>query len=163
MSADAAERLTTRIRLCLDTIADNIEQVVPLIEEAKAANVHEALGYRSWTAYVSERFGGVLGRLDRSERRPLVLLLSEQGMSTRAIGSVVGASEGTVRNDLAGAQDYAPGPVTGIDGKTYVRRERESVRLPNDIAGAVRQLNELDAQITTLRAAAADLRAGGAR
>jgi hypothetical protein len=29
-------------------------------------------------------------------------------------------SEGTVRNDRkSGAQDYAPGPITGLDGKTY--------------------------------------------
>ncbi|MDQ3465212.1 MAG: hypothetical protein M3500_11060, partial [Actinomycetota bacterium] len=74
LTADGAERLTARIRLRLDTIADNAEQVVPLIEQAKAGDAHQALGYPSWIAYVSERFRGTLGRLDRSTRQPLVLL-----------------------------------------------------------------------------------------
>ena len=41
------------------------------------------------------------------------------GMSTRAIGAAVGVSEGTVRNDLSTAQDYAVETVTGINGKRY--------------------------------------------
>lgn len=51
--------------------------------------------------------------------------MRSEGMSTRAIGSALGTSEGTVRNDLAGAQDYAPAPVTGTDGKTYAPRQPE--------------------------------------
>lgn len=54
---------------------------------------------------------------------------ANRGMSTRAIGTALGVSDGTVRND-SGAQDYAPEsvphPVTGLDGKTYepIKRER---------------------------------------
>jgi len=128
LTADGAERLTARIQLRLDNIADNTEAVLPLIEQAKAGNAHQALGYPSWTAYVSDRFGGTLGRLDRSERRPLVLLLADQGMSTRAIGSIVGAGKSTVDRDLAGVPDGTPAPIIGTDGKVYPRprrRERE--------------------------------------
>ncbi len=159
MSTDAAERLTARIQLRLDNIADNLEAVVPMIAEAKAANAHQALGYQSWPEYVADKFGGVLGRLDRSERQPLVLLLAEQGMSTRAIGSVVGASVGTVHSDLAGVQDRTPGPVTGTYGKTYYRRDPAAVaedtptsfRIPVTLAEASVELESIDASLTELR------------
>lgn len=125
MSKAAAERLSADIRRRLDTIADNAEQVVPLIDQAKAGNAHEALGYPSWTAYVSDRFGGALGKLKQAERQPLVLLLAEQGMSTRAIGSVVGANQSTVVRDLAGDADASPGPVTGTDPVSAFADEAE--------------------------------------
>lgn len=100
LTPDEAERLTTRIRLRLDTIAENTEVVVTLIEEARAGAAHEALGYPSWPAYVADRFGGALTRLAKAERVPLVQMLSDQGMSTRAIAPVVGVSNKTVSLDL---------------------------------------------------------------
>ncbi len=80
-----AERLTQRIQLRLDAIAENVEQILMLIDRAKAENVYEAPGYRSWPEYVTDRFGGRLSRLSRAERQPLVALLAQQGMSVRAI------------------------------------------------------------------------------
>ncbi len=109
-----ARRLTMRIRLQLDAIASNVEQVVSLIEQARDGNAHEPLGYKSWTAYVEHEFGGVLARLGRAERRPIVELLSAKGMSTRAIASVVGASHMTVARDLqqgSPVTDVTPAPV----------------------------------------------------
>lgn len=55
-------------------------------------------------------------RLARDERRDMVRVLSGEGMSTRAIASVVGVkSDSTVRADLAATQvrsNRAPVPVT---------------------------------------------------
>lgn len=61
------------------------------------------------------------------QRREIVAAMRAEGMSTRAIGSALGTSERTVRNDLrySGAQDYAPTPTTGMDGKTYTPRSTE--------------------------------------
>jgi hypothetical protein len=75
-------------------------------------------------------------------RLDMVRALSAEGMSTRAIAPIIGATEGTVRNDLkAGAKNYAPAPpteyldtetgeltdtpapITGMDGKQYTRPE----------------------------------------
>ena len=56
------------------------------------------------------------------------MLLSEKGMSTRAIASSLGISEGTVRNDMkATAQNYAvePRTVRGVNGKSYDQERLE--------------------------------------
>ena len=48
---------------------------------------------------------------------------ADLGMSTRAIAPIVGASDFTVRQDIAGARNLAgetePRQITGRDGKTY--------------------------------------------
>lgn len=56
----SARRLTMRMQLRLDALADNVEQIVPLIEQAKVGNAHEALCYRSWSEYVEKEFDGRL-------------------------------------------------------------------------------------------------------
>jgi len=84
------------------------------------------------------------GWLGKAERLPFVELMAEQGMSTRAIASVVGTSHQTVANDLAGSGVKKWSPVkkltpaeppvadnevvveknttiTGLDGKSYSR------------------------------------------
>ena len=99
-----------------DAIRGGLEDMAPIVLAAIEARDWEAFGYATWEAYCEGEFGGPL-RLGRSDRTALVRDLRAGGMSTRAIGSAIGASEGTVRNDIAGAQDYAP--VTGLDGKTY--------------------------------------------
>jgi len=143
MTEPEAARLTQRIELRLSTIADNTEAVIPMIEEAKNGNAHQVLGYRSWTEYVTDKFGGALTRLTKVERLPFVELMADQGMSTRAIGEVVGVSKDTVSRDLrAGVSSEppdrptAPAPAsakvraireahatktTGLDGKVYPR------------------------------------------
>jgi hypothetical protein len=56
----------------------------------------------------------------------MVLMLAGEGLSTRAIGSIVGASQRTVSNDIAAPeQNYSPEQkrsVAGLDGKTYTPR-----------------------------------------
>lgn len=61
--------------------------------------------------------GTPLMRLTRDERRVIVADLAEQGMSTRAIAPVVGASHMSVARDLAGAPvtDVTPAPVPTFD------------------------------------------------
>ena len=48
-------------------------------------------------------------------------MLSAEGMSTRAIAPIVGASKDTVSRDLSGVSHETPEPVQGMDGKTYTR------------------------------------------
>lgn len=58
-------------------------------------------------------------RLARAERQDMVQMLSEEGMSNRAIAPIVGASEPTVRRDVAGASNDAPEPTpVNIDSET---------------------------------------------
>lgn len=131
MTPVEAERITSRIADKLDAIADNLEQVLPLISEALTRDAWQALGYASPTAYVSERFAGALTRLAPEIRRPVVAELSAAGMSTRAISPVVGVSQRQVSTDVRSHfspdQPAAPSPVTGMDGKTYARSAPSAV------------------------------------
>ena len=122
-----ARQITQQIALLAGSIADGMDRLVVRIREAQTGRAHEALGYRSWTEYVSVEFAGVLPRLQREPRADFVRELAASGMSTRAIAPVVGASKSTVADDLASVQKWTveatqPVPaVTGINGKTYAR------------------------------------------
>jgi len=131
-----AERLTARISLKLGVIVDNTEAVMPLIREAIERNAYAALRCASHGAYVAERFGDTLTRLEVAQRRDVVRELTAAGMSNRAAGAVFGVNEKTVRNDLrAGAELSAPDlpvKITGQDGKAYPRRINTLRHLPRD-------------------------------
>lgn len=108
LDPSAAERRAERIRLRLDTIADNYQAVLPLIREAIEKRDDLALGYRSVGDYVSDRFGGALNNLGIEVRREVVRELTDAGMSTRAIAPVVGVSNFTVSKDQAAVMDLTP-------------------------------------------------------
>lgn len=128
MSIAEAEHITDSISWRLDTIATAHEEVMPMIREALSRRAWDALGYASPGAYTADKFGGALHRLSVPVRQAVVLELTEAGMSTRAIGPVVGVSHEQVRKDqqrppvnqLTPASP-APDAVTGIDGKSYAR------------------------------------------
>jgi hypothetical protein len=98
------------------------------------------LGYDDFDTMCVAEFGRVV--LSRGERQELVIDLRARGMSTRAIGSALGVSVGTVhkdagvqnrtpaRRDLPGAEYSAPAEgderTTGLDGKRY-KASREPV------------------------------------
>lgn len=122
MDVDAARRLTERIRLAATNYTDAKAKVLGLVDEAKAGNAHIALGYKSWTAYLSDVLSDEPLRLARDERRELVGKLADEGMSTRAIAPIVGAGHVTVARDLATvSNETVDSPTTrtteGRDGK----------------------------------------------
>lgn len=157
LDVDGARRLTERIRLVAGNVADNVEKLRALVAEAKQGNVHELLGYPSWTAYLQDVFGDEPLRLARDVRQELVAELAAQGMSTRAIAPIVGVSVSTIKTDVQVASsvhlepdplvvihvnaetgevaDEAPREIAGLDGKTYTASKRE-VRRPSIIDSA---------------------------
>lgn len=160
MSRESAERLTERIRMVATTFMETRDKLSTLIHEAQEGRAHEALGFRSWTEYIAAVCSETpLMRLSRDERRVIVSDLAEQGMSTRAIAPVVGASHMQVGRDLrSGVTDVPPAStdeptfdptpswdpvdtetgeipteprsITGMDGKTYTRPEPKEVDKP---------------------------------
>jgi len=117
-----ARKLTEKIRITAHNYADARQKLQQYVAEAKAGNAHLALGYASWTAYLSEVLGEEPMRLARGERQEMVQMLSAEGMSTRAIAPIVGAARNTVMSDLNEvAQFEPPAQVQGMDGKTYAR------------------------------------------
>ncbi|MCV7057272.1 hypothetical protein [Mycolicibacterium gilvum] len=103
-----AERLDRRIRLLTNSIGDSLSKLYDLIEQAKAGQIHLALGYASWTAYVADACR-INVKIGREQRRKIVGWLSGEGMSQRAIADVVGSSVATVNADL-GVQNRTPEP-----------------------------------------------------
>lgn len=134
----AAERRAERIRTVATTLVEAREKLGRLLSEAQSEKDYEALGYRSWTDYVSALFSDTpLMRLSREERRELVSELADEGMSTRAIAPIVGASPRTVAYDLDSpvqdcTPDAEPRQITGRDGKTYTRPAPEPVTVDHD-------------------------------
>jgi hypothetical protein len=121
-----AQRLDKRIRLLVGTINDNLAKLYELVEQAKAGEIHKALGYPSWTAYVADVFT-VQVRLDRGQRRELVGYLSGEGMSQRAIADVIGVDQKTVSNDLRlpGEENSSPEPEP-IDASDFFDDDQEA-------------------------------------
>jgi hypothetical protein len=131
LDEEHARKITLRISLLLGTFLDQRDKLVVLINEARDGDAHLALGYRSWTEYMSTEFSGLLPRLSIEDRTTLVADLTAAGMSTRAIAPIVGVTRQQVSNDRKVASDLPPEPdgpvpadaprpaVTGIDGKTY--------------------------------------------
>lgn len=99
MDVASARRLTERIRLNVVAVRDGVEKLQALLEEAKEGNVHVALGYPSWPAYVADVMGDEPLRLSRDDRREIVDYLTGEGMSTRAIGHALGVNNATVKRD----------------------------------------------------------------
>jgi len=84
--------------------------------------------------------------LTREQRRELVGRLRAQGWSLRRIADRLHVTDGTVRNDLSGAQNCAPAEapatVTGSDGKQYpAKRPSVVVHTPKQAARALELLD----------------------
>jgi hypothetical protein len=116
---EVAHRLDKSMRLLVGSISDSFARLLVVMEEAKRGNVHETLGFPSWTAYVADVFN-VQIRLEPEQRRELVGYLSGEGMSQRAIAPIVGVDQKTVSNDLRSREENSsPEKITGLDNKTY--------------------------------------------
>jgi hypothetical protein len=114
MDADEARGAVDRVRLGLGMAADSALALW-------LRRGWEPLGYESWVELCRAEFGGSLWS-NVEERRELTVSFRARGMSTRAIGAVLGIDQRTAAADnRSGAGDPAPEPerVTGTDGKSY--------------------------------------------
>lgn len=107
MDVASARKLTERIRLNVVSVRDGVEKLQTLLGEAKTGNVHVALGYPSWTAYIADVMGEEPLRLSRDDRREIVHYLTGEGMSTRAIGATLGVDQKTVVNDRRAGEEIS--------------------------------------------------------
>ncbi|OBF93054.1 hypothetical protein A5773_20110 [Mycobacterium sp. 852014-52450_SCH5900713] len=145
LAAADAKRLDMKLRLMAGTTRENFAKLAELVDQAKHGQVHLALGFVSWTAYLADAVGGQL-ELTSDARREVVALMAGEGMSLRAIATATGVSKDTVHRDLGqvshretpdDAEDSdddseaepAP-PVTGLDGKTYAKRKDRHAAQP---------------------------------
>jgi hypothetical protein len=115
----AAQQLDTDIRNLARQAHIVLDALVALVAEAKASNIHETLGFPSWTAYLADALDGQW-QLERDKRGEIVKYLAQQGMSQRAIAAVTNLSKSTVNRELAQVSQLGQ-LITGLDGKTYPR------------------------------------------
>jgi hypothetical protein len=168
----AARSLTDQLRGALAVLADQLEIAANLYIEAYQLRAWAALGYPSWDAYLDAELGEVRARLSRAQRLPAVVSMTEAGMSNRAIGSVLGVSEGTVRADreqvrssthlleepveVEVLEDVVAPPTTvlGTDGKTYLAASTAPARrrrpLPDQFRDATYDLTKVIGRVTRL-------------
>ena len=112
MSRDDAMEITRKISLAFDNLG-------ALVLQAWRGQAWKALDCASWDDYAERFLNGL--RLPAAARKEIHGELAAEGMSTRAIAKVTGASQGTVVNDLSTEQNYSvdkPREVQGRDGKT---------------------------------------------
>jgi Helix-turn-helix domain len=120
-AAADAQQLDTAIRQLAKQAHIVIEALAILVEQAKATNIHQTLGYPSWTAYIADALDGQW-KLERDKRGKVIQLLASQGMSQRAIAATIGAAKTTVHRELSAAGGpFGPPEITGLDGKNYLR------------------------------------------
>jgi hypothetical protein len=80
----------------------------------------QTLGYPDWESYVRAEFTDAAGQLGPDLRDQVIGAMTESGMSTRAIATVLGVNQSTVARRAQVMHDASPGrTVTGTDGKTY--------------------------------------------
>jgi hypothetical protein len=157
LNQEEAERLTQRIEIKLDTLADAYEAVMPLIREAIDRRAHEALGYQTFSAYAAERFREHLVRLDVDVRRAVERELREAGLSLKAIAPIVGVSYAQVSRDTSdqGLHDVNPEPIARVTEtvktETYIDTETGEVITPPE----PRKIGGLDGKEYTHRLKAA--------
>lgn len=129
----AAEKLDGRIRRLVKQVDDQLSQVRRLLDEACRGQIHQTLGFTSWTAYVADVLSGTL-ELSGDTRRDIHHLMADEGMSLRAIATATGVSKDTVSRDLAQVShdetpaEAAPATVTGLDGKMHPRHRPAPTR-----------------------------------
>ncbi|CAM4298058.1 hypothetical protein MB901379_03199 [Mycobacterium basiliense] len=93
---DAAEELDRCIRRTADAAARNLNKLAGLLVEAKAGEIHAALGFESWPAYLANRLQPITKTLDRNEVRELIADLRKAGMSVRDISAATSVRRGLV-------------------------------------------------------------------
>lgn len=117
---DDAQRLTERIRLSLDSVAQTWDRLASQVAEAYQRRADKALGYESWADYAQAEFGEKTASIAAPIRRELVSTLSAEGMSTRAIAPAVGVSQQAVSKELHHPDvttKLSPAPAAARDAK----------------------------------------------
>lgn len=135
LSEGKAKVLDKRIRQASARVAENTAQMLALLDEAATGQIHVALGFPSWTAWVKDAVK--ITPANEVERKSLVSLMSGKGMGQRAIADVVGVNQATVSRDIAEAEAAGDAPAStdtlGPDGKTYKREPKPKKQEPLDV------------------------------
>lgn len=101
LSADDARTLTDRIKRVTVELWETVRQ-------AWDGRAWEALNYDSWQAYCATEFDSAHLSLPKDERGRVVAMLSDAGMSTRAIAAAANVDRKTIDRDKAAGTNVPP-------------------------------------------------------
>ena len=146
MSAGDAQRLTQHIKLTASGVRNGLFKLRNLIDEAKHSNVWNVLGFASWTSYLADTLGEEPMRVSREERLELVGYLAGEGLSTRAIAPIVGASHMTIARDLETSS-----------GVTNVTPDEPSVESPSTPEAVAAPADSPDLGVATINLATGEI------
>jgi hypothetical protein len=119
-----AKKLHARIKTEIRTMEKGFDTFKGLLVQAKAGEIHRALGYPSWTAYVATEFKGVWRADTIDARLEIVALLAGEGFSVRAIAAVTGTKKSQAGRDLAAVPSgTVSDTVTTLNNKLMARRK----------------------------------------
>lgn len=116
------EEATARAENIQRGVEDFFTITIPTIQTAWQLRDWEVLGFDSWDSYVESVVKGAVPKMAKEIRGKIVVQLTELGMSTRAIASVVGANKSTVQRDQIESGATAPNETVGVNGKEYTRK-----------------------------------------
>jgi hypothetical protein len=125
LTEKAAKALDKKIRATSDKVTTNVNLLIELLDQAERGQIHEALAYPSWTAWVKDAVQ--ISIPDPEERKALVSLMSGKGMSTRAIAGSLRISKSQAARDAAAPSGAPEDELAraraskGLDGKNYSR------------------------------------------
>ncbi|SKL46003.1 Uncharacterised protein [Mycobacteroides abscessus subsp. abscessus] len=94
-----AERMAAEIRELAAVARDGFEKLTHAVKEAKATNIHQVLGYRSWPEFIEAQFGGKI-EVHGAARLEVMAFLAGEGMGVRSIAAITDSSKSTVSRVL---------------------------------------------------------------
>lgn len=144
MDDAGVKRLDTKLRLTVETVRSNMTKLQDYVHEAKLHNIHERLGFVSWTAYLADALGNQPLALDREDRRELVQFLSDEGLSTRGIATVAQISRNTVKADLRQVGQTDPPASSSTDRSTKLEQRRKHFNQPKPGTDDIEPVTDLD-------------------
>ena len=124
--ASSAQRLDGQTQAIAGKAAEHLDYLAELLIEAKAGEIHQFLGFSSWTAYLADRLRPINRALDTEERRALATKPYEAAMSVRAVAETRRYVQVLMARKVShgGTGDSASDgeqQTTGLDGKGYSR------------------------------------------
>lgn len=153
-----AEQLDKQVQSAAEQVTGSLDVLFALLDKARTGQVHVALGYSGWTAYLADRLKLVSAVLGSDERRTLAAELFQAGMSVRAIAEAIGTSKSTVSRQLSQTGTGKFGDkVISLNGKMQKRRNHGGGhRGPLDAAMKLRRVGSTIAKISGLEGADAE-------
>ncbi|SID80767.1 helix-turn-helix domain containing protein [Mycobacteroides abscessus] len=112
-----AEQMAAEIRELAAVARDGFEKLTHAVKEAKATNIHQVLGYRSWPEFIEAQFGGKI-EVHGAARLEVMAFLAGEGMGVRSIAAITDSSKSTVSRVLNQVSQNGTGESEGAQAVT---------------------------------------------